>query len=124
MFSAHHKLDNFVWFVDYNKRQLDGFTKDVMDLGDLTAKFKAFGFHTLEVDGSDVRAISDAIDKAGEVKGQPTCIILDTVKGQGASELVEIELNHHVQISKDFAQRAEQEVQVVLDTIEEELRYV
>ncbi|HZK28611.1 MAG TPA: transketolase [Clostridia bacterium] len=124
MFSAHHKLDKFVWFVDYNKRQLDGFTKDVLDLGDIAAKFKAFGFYTQEVDGNDVRAISDAIDKAGEVKGQPSCIILDTVKGHGASELVEIELNHHVQIPKDFALRAEKEVQAVLDAIEEELRHV
>lgn len=124
MFSAHYKLDNMVWFVDYNKKQLDGFVEDVMNMGDFEKKFEAFGFHTVTVDGTSVREIYEAIEAAREVKGQPSCIILDTVKGEGVSDLVAIELNHHVQFPEEMATRALDQVTKALEKVREELAHV
>ncbi|HAJ74336.1 MAG TPA: transketolase [Lachnospiraceae bacterium] len=84
--AAHYKLDNFVLFVDNNKRQLDGDVSQVMSHGKgISAKLDAFGFNVIELaDGNDVEQIYDAVMAAKEVKGQPTAIILNTVKGKGA----------------------------------------
>ena len=73
--------------VDNNKRQLDGAVADVMSHGKgIGAKFDAFGWHVIDVkDGNDVEQISAAIAEAYTVKGQPTCLILNTVKGKGAT---------------------------------------
>ena len=86
-FAAHYKLDNLVCFVDSNKRQLDGPVDEIMSHGKgLGAKFDAFGWNVIEVeDGNDVEQVYDAVHAAVEVKGQPTAIILNTVKGKGAT---------------------------------------
>ena len=86
-FAAHYKLDNLVCLVDNNKRQLDGAVADVMSHGKgIGAKFDAFGWHVIDVkDGNDVEQISAAIAEAYTVKDQPTCLILNTVKGKGAT---------------------------------------
>ncbi len=86
-FAAHYKLDNLICLVDDNKRQLDGACADVMSHGKgLAAKFDAFGWHVINVaDGNDVEQIYNAIQAAYEVKGQPVCLILNTVKGKGAA---------------------------------------
>jgi len=96
MFASHHKLDNLVMFVDYNKQQLDGNTKDVLDMGDLVEKFSSFGFNTVMVNGHDVEAIYDAIEAAKAQSGKPTCIVLDTIKGYGCSCAEGVVPNHHV----------------------------
>lgn len=85
--AAHYKLDNLVCFVDDNKLQLDGTTADIMSHGKgLAAKFDAFGWHVIELtDGNDVEAIYDAVMEAYATKGVPTCIVLHTVKGKGAT---------------------------------------
>lgn len=86
-FAAHYKLDNLICLVDDNKRQLDGMVADVMSHGKgIAAKFDAFGWNVINLeDGNDVEAIYDAVQAAYEVKGQPTCIVLNTVKGKGAT---------------------------------------
>lgn len=86
-FAAHYKLDNLVCLVDENKRQLDGAVDDVMSHGKgIGAKFDAFGWHVIDVtDGNDVAQIYDALKTAETVKDKPTCLILNTVKGKGAS---------------------------------------
>ena len=85
-FAAHYKLDNLVAFLDDNKRQLDGPVDEIMSHGKgLAAKFDAFGWNVINVaDGNDVEQIYDAVEKAYATKGQPTAIILNTVKGKGA----------------------------------------
>lgn len=85
MYAGAHQLDNLIAFVDSNKVQLDGTVKEVLDTGDLKAKFESFGFFTQSIDGHDVEAISDAIDRAKAEKGRPSMIILNTVKGKGVS---------------------------------------
>jgi transketolase len=85
MFGAYHKVDNVCAIVDYNKIQLDGFVKDIMELEPLTDKWKSFGWHTLSIDGHDIPTIQVALAEAAATKGQPTCIIANTVKGKGVS---------------------------------------
>ena len=77
-FAAHYKLDNLVLFFDYNGKQLDSYTKDVMDVRDLRAKAKAFGWNAVSIDGHDVE-IAKALEDAERSK-TPTCIVLNTVK--------------------------------------------
>ncbi len=86
-FAAHYKLDNLVCFVDSNKMQLDGPVDSVMSHGKgLGAKFDAFGWNVIDVaDGNDVEQIYDAVMAAAECKGQPTAIVLNTVKGKGCT---------------------------------------
>jgi len=86
-FAAHYKLDNLIALVDDNKRQLDGAVADVMSHGKgIGAKFDAFGWHVVNVaDGNDVEQIYDAVTSAYQEKNQPSCLILNTVKGKGAT---------------------------------------
>jgi transketolase len=85
MAGAFHKLDNVVAIVDYNGIQLDGFVKDIMEVAPLADKWRAFGWHTLEIDGHDPRAVRQAFEEAARTKGKPTCIVAHTVKGKGVS---------------------------------------
>jgi transketolase len=86
-FAAHYKLDNLVCFVDNNRLQLDGPVSAVMGHGKgIGAKFDAFGWHVIDVqDGNNIEQIYEAVMQALAVKGQPVCIILNTVKGKGAT---------------------------------------
>jgi len=86
MFAAHNRLDNLVAIVDLNGLQIDGCTSDVCDLGDLAAKFRAFGWDAVEVDGHDIEALISALSSAKEDRaGKPHVIVAHTVKGKGVS---------------------------------------
>jgi len=88
MFAAHHKVDNLVATVDYNGQQIDGPTEMVMGLGDLKAKFEAFGWTVLEQrQGNDMGSILATLDEAKALtgKGKPICILLHTSMGSGVS---------------------------------------
>ncbi|WP_315080244.1 transketolase [uncultured Clostridium sp.] len=85
MSAAHYKLDNLTAFVDYNGLQIDGNISDVMNPAPIDKKFEAFGWNTLIIDGHDYDQILDAIEKAKNIKGQPTVIVCKTVKGKGVS---------------------------------------
>ncbi len=85
MFGSFHKVDNIVAIVDYNGIQLDGFVKDIMDVAPLAAKWRAFGWHTVEIDGHNIPVIQAAFKEASETKGKPTAIIAHTIKGKGVS---------------------------------------
>ncbi|NLM83500.1 MAG: transketolase [Clostridiales bacterium] len=114
MFAAHHKLDNLIAFVDCNKQQLDGYTKDVLDMGDIGEKFKAFGWFVQKVDGHDTGAILDAVEAAKAHKGSPSVIILDTIKGYGTFA-AGLENNHHMSLSKEQIEDAVREVTARLE---------
>lgn len=85
MAAAKFKTDNMVVILDKNGVQLDGTTDEVMPLGDVQAKWRSFGWNTISIDGHDIEAISEAVDEAKSVKGKPTIIIANTVKGKGVS---------------------------------------
>ncbi|MCB9899490.1 MAG: transketolase [Planctomycetes bacterium] len=83
--AAFYEVDNLTVLIDRNGIQIDGFTKDVMDQGDLGAKYEAFGWHRQDVDGHDLRALHDALLAARAVKGRPQVIVCHTVLGKGVS---------------------------------------
>lgn len=84
MAAAHYGLDNLTVLVDNNGLQIDGSNDEVMSLGDLPAKLRAFGFDFYEIDGHDLDAIEAALS-APVVPGKPRCILAHTVKGKGVS---------------------------------------
>jgi len=85
MFAGHRKLDNLVVIVDNNGLQIDGKVEDVCSPYPIDKKFEAFNFHTVNIDGNDIEQIAAAMKEARETKGQPTAIIMKTVKGKGVS---------------------------------------
>lgn len=85
LFAPFHRLDNLVAIVDYNKIQSLGTVKEVLDLNSLAAKWKAFGWSVLEIDGHNCAQIEDALGEIPTQPGSPTCIIAHTVKGKGVS---------------------------------------
>lgn len=84
MNASHRKLDNLIAFVDRNKLQIDGSTEKVKSVGDVKAKFEAFGWNALEIDGHDVLEIYNAIQYAKN-SDKPFVIVANTVKGKGVS---------------------------------------
>lgn len=85
MAAAHYKLDNITAIVDRNGLQIDGWCCDVMNTEPLPDKWRAFGWHTIEVDGHDLEQLIDAFEQAKTIKGKPTMIIARTIKGKGVS---------------------------------------
>lgn len=117
-FAYHQKLDNLVIFIDENKLQLDGYTKDILDQGDMVKKMQGFGLDTVRVDGHNELNIKEAIERALAKKGVPSCIVLDTVKSKGFVTLENNTGNHHVR----FSDEQNKELDRVMAELEEALR--
>ena len=103
MFTAAKKITNLIWLVDDNKKQLDGYTKDVLPIFDLEAKFAAFGFDARRVDGNDIAQVYDAL--TAPIGDKPRAIILDTVKGKGIREVEETMGNHSMTVAADVCDK-------------------
>lgn len=84
MAAGHHRPDNFIAIVDYNKFQLDGATADIIDIEPFADKWRSFGWAVMEVDGHDLGAVIESLDWALGQQG-PACIVAHTVKGKGVS---------------------------------------
>lgn len=116
MAAAHYKLDNLVGVLDYNRLQIDGPVGEVMSPEPVADKWRAFGWYVQEIDGHDFEQIIKALEKAKEVKGQPSMIIASTIKGKGIS-FMENEVGWHgsapnAEQVKAALQELEGEVQV------------
>ncbi len=85
MTSVHYKLDNLTAFLDYNHLQIDGAIEEVKSMTNPGARFAAFGWEVLEINGHDFNELDQAITTASQIKGKPTIIIMNTVKGKGIS---------------------------------------
>jgi transketolase len=85
MTASHYSLDNLTAILDRNRLQIDGRTREVMSVEPLAAKWEAFGWHTVEVDGHSMPDILDTLRACGSVEGQPSIIIAHTTKGKGVS---------------------------------------
>jgi transketolase len=109
--AAHLQLDRFFCFVDWNKKQLDGYLEQVCEPGDIEEKFRTFGFDAVTVVGYDTDAIYEAIQKGKTVKGKPHCIVLDTIKGLGINLAEEQEFNHYLTFGPAEAQKAVDEIE-------------
>ena len=84
MAAAHYELPNLTAIVDYNHLQTDGTTEEVMDTGDVRAKFEAFGWDSVEIDGHDMEAVTDALERSRTLR-RPAAIVCQTKKGRGVS---------------------------------------
>ena len=105
MLAAARKVDNLFWFVDENKKQLDGPTCTILPQGDFLAKAQAFGFDAQRVPGNDVEAIYEAIHNAENISGKPHMIILDTIKGAGIPDVEQTYANHSMAVSGEQCHR-------------------
>lgn len=85
MAAAHYRLDSVTAFLDYNGFQIDGPVKEVMSPEPVADKWRAFGWHVIEIDGHDFEQILSAVEEARDVKGRPTMVVAKTVKGKGVS---------------------------------------
>ena len=85
MLASHYKLDNFVVIVDNNGLQIDGNVADVMSPYPIGDKLAAFGFHVNHIDGHNFDEIEAAMNRAKEIKGQPSAIVMKTTKGKNVS---------------------------------------
>lgn len=83
--AVKYKADNLCAVLDWNGVQLDGTSDEIMPMGDIPAKFAAFGWHCIECDGHDVDQLYAAFEEAKTVKGVPTIVLAHTVKGKGVS---------------------------------------
>ena len=101
MFAAAKKLSNLVVLIDWNKKQLDGYTKDVLNNENLDGKMAAFGFETVRINGNDVEALYDALENTKKGGDKPYAIVMDTIKGCGVKEVEETMSNHSMTVGAD-----------------------
>ncbi len=94
LFAAHHKVDNLVATIDLNGKQIDGNTDDVLSLGDVSAKWHAFGWKVLEADGNNMEEVLHTLDQAKAAcgHGRPVVILMQTTMGKGVDFM---EDDHH-----------------------------
>jgi transketolase len=106
MAAAKFGADNLTAIVDDNHIQLMGETDEIMPVESIAAKWRAFNWNLLEVDGHDVAAIVDACSAAARAKGRPTVIVAHTVKGKGVSFMENTHKWHSAQVTEDLKEKA------------------
>ncbi len=104
--AAHFSLDNVCAIVDANKLQLDGKTDDIKHKRSLAKKFESFGWHAVQINGHDFAEILAALGNAEKIKGKPTAIIADTVKGKGVSFMENVAGYHGKTLGQEDLQKA------------------
>jgi transketolase len=112
MAAGHHRPDNLIAIVDYNKFQLDGAIEDIIGLEPFTAKWESMGWAVREIDGHDMGQVLDGLEWARSEKG-PACVIAHTVKGKGVSFMEGDNAYHGVAPSDDELGRALGELEVL-----------
>lgn len=118
MAGAHYELDNLVGIVDRNKLQISGNTEHVMALDPLDKKWEAFGWNVISIDGNDVDSLMEVFDSVPTVKGKPTLIIANTVKGKGISFAENSAGWHHRVPSDEELAQALEELQAQIKSLE------
>ncbi len=111
MAASHYKCDNLCAILDYNGFQIDGKISDVMNLEPVKDKWQAFGWHTIEIDGHNMKKILEAYEEAKTIKFKPTIIIARTTKGKGVSFMENVCSFHGCAPTKEEAERALKELQ-------------
>lgn len=106
LFAAHQCLGNLTAILDWNKKQIDGTNDEVLCLGDVGAKFTAFGWETSIASGRDIPDILYKIEEAGKDREIPSLIVLDTVKGAGVPCVEAIQNNHCIGFPRELGEKA------------------
>ena len=96
MLAPKFKLDSMVAILDYNKMALSGSLEEIMPMHPVIEKWQSFGWHVLEIDGHKVEELAEALDTARTIKGKPTMIVANTVKGKGMPEIEGIWQSHAI----------------------------
>lgn len=117
MFTAAKKVNNLVWIVDDNKKQLDGPTAEILPVFDLRAKFEAFGFDAVRVKGNDVEALYGALTRSSD---KPVAVVMDNVKGSGVKAVEETASNHSMTVGPEVWDSYIASVKADLEAIEKE----
>ncbi|MEG2039132.1 MAG: transketolase [Oscillospiraceae bacterium] len=120
MFAAHYKLDNLCIVIDNNGLQIDGKITDVMSPYPIDEKFKAFGFHVINIDGHDFDQIEAAFNEAKTIKDKPTAIIAKTVKGKDVSFMENLAKWHGTAPNAEELEQALTELKAKIATLEVE----
>ena len=110
LFAGHHGLDNLTAIIDYNGIQSFGTVAEVLALEPLAQKWTAFSWHTLEIDGHDLRPLYSALSTVPQTKGKPTVVIAKTIKGKGVSFMEGKLAWHYASPTKDQMQQALEEL--------------
>lgn len=111
MAASHYKCDNLCAMLDYNGFQIDGKVQDIMNLEPLIAKWQAFGWHTIEIDGHDMRQILSAYQEAKATNNKPGIIIAHTIKGKGVSFMENVVDFHGRAPTKEETEQALKELE-------------
>lgn len=118
MFAAHYKLDNLTIFIDNNGLQIDGDITKVMNPTPIDKKFEAFGWNVIVTDAHDFNKLLAAIDEAKSVKGQPTAIIMKSVKGKNVSFMENNPAWHGAAPKKEEYEKAIAELDAIIAGLE------
>jgi transketolase len=118
--ASHFQVPNLTAIVDYNHLQTDGTTEEVMDTGDVRAKFEAFGWDAVEIDGHDIGAIVEALQRSRTLR-KPAAIVCQTKKGRGVSFMEDRFGFHGKPPSQEQAEQALKELETTLKDQEERL---
>ena len=110
MAAGHFGLDNLCAIVDRNRLQIDGWTKDVMNIEPIVDKYTSFGWHVIEIEGHSIRQITAAFEEAQTIKQKPTVIIANTIKGKGVSFMEDQVGWHGLAPKKDQFETAMKEI--------------
>ena len=117
-FAAAHKLSNLVVLIDWNKKQLDGYCDDVLPMGSFAEKMRAFGFDTVQVNGNDVTAVAQALERTRQGGDKPYAIVLDTVKGAGVEDVENTLMNHSIPVNDEKYEKWTAELKAELAALE------
>lgn len=111
MFAGGRRLDHLIAFTDYNKMQIDGYTQEINPLEPLEDKWRAFGWHVQSIDGHNTDEIVSAVEQAKRVQGKPSMILLDTIKGKGASFSEGKLASHNMKLTEEMWKAAVAELE-------------
>ena len=117
--AAHHRLDSIVVFVDLNGMQISGTTDEVMNMGSVADKFRAFGWATTEIDGHDMAEITTTLDRCPLEPGKPSVIVARTIKGKGVTSIQGTVPSHYWKPSPDELAVAVAESDAVIANLED-----
>lgn len=121
-YAANYHLDHLIMFLDWNKKQIDGWNDEVMQMGDLMEKYKSFGWNVCKANGQDIRELREKIHESIESpNGKPTMFLLDTVKGAGIPCVEKIENNHCIGMPQKLAEQCLNELEQIRIRLQNEL---
>jgi transketolase len=120
MFAGKNKLNNLVEVIDRNNIQIDGLTENIMPLEPLKAKYEAFNWNTIEIDGNNIQEFIEAVEKTRSASDKPTAIIANTIPGMGVSFMEKDFLWHGKAPNTEEAKKALDELRTLQGRIENE----